>query len=103
MLMELRKIAEEAGDDPSNVQMQRWTLHDLRRTARTAMSRAGVSSDHAERCLGHVIGGVEGTYDRHQYRDEKKAAFAKLADLIDRIVNPPENVIALLRKEVSSH
>ena len=32
-----------------------WTLHDLRRTARSLMSRAGVSSDHAERCLGHVM------------------------------------------------
>ncbi|HEY4861709.1 MAG TPA: integrase arm-type DNA-binding domain-containing protein, partial [Xanthobacteraceae bacterium] len=31
-----------------------WTLHDLRRTARSLMSRAGISSDHAERCLGHV-------------------------------------------------
>ena len=29
-----------------------WTLHDLRRTARSLMSRAGVPSDHAERCLG---------------------------------------------------
>ena len=32
-----------------------WTLHDLRRTARALMSRAGVQSDHAERCLGHVL------------------------------------------------
>jgi integrase len=29
-----------------------WRLHDLRRTARSLMSRAGVPSDHAERCLG---------------------------------------------------
>jgi integrase len=28
-----------------------YTLHDLRRTARSLMSRAGVPSDHAERCL----------------------------------------------------
>jgi integrase len=40
-----------------------WTLHDLRRTARGLMSRAGVPTDHAERCLGHVIGGVRGTYE----------------------------------------
>jgi integrase len=43
-----------------------WTLHDLRRTARSLMSRAGVNSDIAERCLGHVIGGVRGVYDRHR-------------------------------------
>src|SRR5262249_4052319 len=48
-----------------------WTLHDLRRTARSLMSRAGVTSDHAEQCLGHVIPGVRGTYDRHSYHKEK--------------------------------
>src|SRR5207344_2729438 len=52
-----------------------WTLHDLRRTARSLMSRAGVASDHAERCLGHVIGGVRGVYDRHEFHAEKKHAF----------------------------
>ena len=44
-----------------------WRLHDLRRTSRTLLSRAGISADHAERCLGHVIGGVRGVYDRHAY------------------------------------
>jgi integrase len=64
-----------------------WTLHDLRRTARSLMSKAGVPSDHAERCLGHVIGGVRGTYDRHEYHEEKRLAFEALASLIERIVN----------------
>ena len=31
-----------------------WIIHDLRRTARSLMSRAGVDADIAERCLGHV-------------------------------------------------
>ena len=74
-----------------------WTLHDLRRTARSLMSRAGVSADVAERCLGHVISGVRGTYDRHAYFDEKKRAFETLASLIARIVDPPtENVVSLV-------
>jgi integrase len=30
-----------------------WTLHDLRRTSRTLLSRAGVDADIAERCLAH--------------------------------------------------
>jgi integrase len=72
-----------------------WRLHDLRRTARSLMSRAGVPSDHAERCLGHVIGGVRGVYDRHEYDAEKKQAYEALAAQIDRIVNPKENVVAL--------
>jgi integrase len=74
-----------------------WTLHDLRRTARSLMSRAGVPSDHAERCLGHVVGGVRGVYDRHQYRDEMLRAYEALASLIDRIVNPQANVVAIHR------
>jgi integrase len=76
-----------------------WTLHDLRRTARTLMSRAGVSSDHAERCLGHVIGGVRGTYDRHQFAAEKRIAFEKLGTLIEHIINRQPNVVPLRAAE----
>jgi integrase len=72
-----------------------WTIHDLRRTARSLMSRSGVDADHAERCLGHVIAGVRGTYDRHAYYEEKKRAFELLAAQIDRIINPRENVVSL--------
>ena len=63
-----------------------WRLHDLRRTSRSLMSRAGVPSDHAERCLGHVIGGVRGIYDRHSFRGEMAEAYEKLAALIADIV-----------------
>ena len=66
-----------------------WTLHDLRRTAKTLMVRAGVRPDISERVLGHVIAGVEGTYDRHSYADEKRDALEKLAAIIERILNPP--------------
>jgi len=62
-----------------------WTLHDLRRTARSLMSRGWVPSDHAERCLGHVINGVRGVYDRHEYQAEKAAAFEKLAGQVAAI------------------
>jgi integrase len=72
-----------------------WRLHDLRRTSRSLMSRAGVPSDHAERCLGHVIGGVRGVYDRHAYREEMLLAYEKLATLIAGIVDPQENVVAM--------
>jgi integrase len=63
-----------------------WTLHDLRRTARSLMSRAGVPADHAERCLGHVMPGVRGVYDRYEYLEEKRDAFNRLGVVINRIV-----------------
>jgi integrase len=73
-----------------------WTLHDLRRTAKTLMVRASVRPDISERVLGHAIAGVEGTYDRHSYADEKRDALEKLAAMIERILNPPPSNVATL-------
>jgi integrase len=74
-----------------------WRLHDLRRTARTLMARAGVQGEIAERCLGHVVGVIEGTYNVYDYKREKAAAYEALAALIERIVDPQPNVTALRR------
>jgi integrase len=76
--------------DAKLAKMPQWQLHDLRRTARSLMSRAGVPENHAERVLGHVQPGVRGVYDRFQYRDEKADALLRLATLIGNIVNPPD-------------
>ena len=75
-----------------------WALHDLRRTARSLMSRAGVPTDHAERCLGHVIGGVRGVYDRHEYHAEKQQAFEALAGIVDRIVTGSQAGVVQLKR-----
>jgi integrase len=75
-----------------------WCWHDLRRTARTLLSRAGVNPDHAERCLGHIIGGVRGVYDRWQFRDEKGHALEALAHQIELIVNPPKGNVRQLKR-----
>jgi integrase len=78
--------------------MEPWVVHDLRRSARSLMSRAGVSPNIAERVLGHALPGVEGIYDRHVYGVEKADALNKLAALIQTIINPPSgNVVALRR------
>jgi integrase len=80
-----------------------WTLHDMRRTAKTLMGRAGVRPDISERVLGHVIAGVEGTYDRHSYADEKRDALERLAAMIERILTPiPSNAEALDERRARS-
>jgi integrase len=85
------ELEERLGD------MEHWTIHDLRRTARSLMARAGVADNIAERTLGHTIGGVHGVYNRHDYLDEKSDALLKLATLIEQIINPPDksNVVDL--------
>jgi integrase len=83
---ELRK---QDGRNP----MPHWVFHDLRRTGRSLMSRAGVLSDIAERVLGHAIPGVRGVYDRHSYSAEKREALEKLAALVGLILNPNDAVV----------
>jgi integrase len=94
MLAELRNQAVRHGADPAKVRLERWTIQDLRRTGRSLMTRAGIDPDHAERALGHMIAGVRGVYDRHDFRDEKRQAFDALASQVERIVNPQPNVVA---------
>ena len=64
-----------------------WRVHDLRRTARSLMSRAGVQTEIAERVLGHAPGGLIQIYDRHHYQDEMADALTKLAALIEQIMS----------------
>jgi integrase len=75
-----------------------WRIHDLRRTARTLLSRAKIDTDIAEKCLGHLPSGLRQTYDQHRYQQEMAHAFAELAALIKRIVHPPDDVVTPLRR-----
>jgi integrase len=76
-----------------------YVIHDLRRTSRTLLSRAGISADIAERCLGHALVGVRQTYDRHSFEREKREAFEALAAQIERIVHPPAGNVADMEAE----
>jgi integrase len=92
----LAAMQKQAADRAKIEPLPNWTLHDLRRTAKTLMVRAGVRPDISERVLGHVIAGVEGTYDRHSYADEKRDALEKLAAIVDRILNPLPTTVTTL-------
>jgi integrase len=80
-----------------------WTVHDLRRTARSLMSRkeTGILRDSAERVLGHVVGSAtERIYDRDPYLETKAEALVALAALIERILRPPpaDKVVELAQR-----
>ena len=62
------------------------------------MARAGVADRIAERVLGHSIQGVEGTYNRHSYRDEKADALRKLAALVVTIIAPASGKVVRLAR-----
>jgi len=56
----------------------RWTPHDLRRSVRTLLAKMGCPGDVAESVLGHMQGGIVGTYNRHTYDAERLEWLQKL-------------------------
>jgi integrase len=84
---------EHVGPDTLNVALKRlkvldiehFTVHDMRRTARTHLAGLGVDRFVAERSLNHKLGNVEGIYDRHDYFAERAAALGAWAALLAKV------------------
>lgn len=83
-LMVLADKGDQDAKDELNTRW--WRLHDLRRTAKTLMVRAGVRPDISERALSHEIAGVEGIYDQWNYLPETRDAFDQLDAIVMQIV-----------------
>jgi integrase len=81
-----------------------WRWHDLRRTARTGLTRLGVPRDHAEAALNHISGrtALERTYDRHPYAEEIIAALQRWQVHVAALVTnaPSAEIVSLKRAAV---
>lgn len=81
-----------------NQPMKPWRLHDLRRTAATGMAAMKFAPHVVERVLNHISGtqsGLVGVYQRHDYREERKAASLAWGAHVDAVVKgvePASNV-----------
>lgn len=98
---------EHVSPDTLNVALKRlplkdiehFTVHDMRRTARTHMAALGVDRFVAERALNHKLRGVEGTYNQYDYFDERKAALHRWAAMLGSISRgEPINVVSIRSK-----
>lgn len=79
--------------------LEAFTVHDLRRTARTHLGALGIPPHIAERCLNHAVKGVEGRYDKYDYFDERKAALDKWAVLLVQLERGGAEVVALRERK----
>jgi len=76
------KLAAELGEPaPAH-----WTIHDLRRTATTVMSKLGVSRFIQKRVLNHADNDVTGIYDRYEYLVEKRQALEAWGRYLEQLV-----------------
>jgi integrase len=78
---------------------ERWTAHDLRRTALTGMAKLGI----APIVIGHVAnhrtttkaGITLGIYIQHEYEREKRQALDLWADRLEGIISGSGKVVAI--------
>jgi integrase len=80
------KLKSSTGDVLGDAGIEYFVIHDLRRTARTLMSKNKVRSEVAEKCINHVKKGVEGIYNRDAFFEERAEAHRQLADQIALLV-----------------
>lgn len=79
--------------------LEKWRIHDIRRTVRTKLARLKVDAVVAELVIGHKQRGIVAVYDQHRYEDEKRQALETLARDVARVILPhsrAENVIQLM-------
>lgn len=98
MLKIARREAQERGNDPEEVKIAPWVLHDFRRTAASGMAAQGVQPHVIEAVLNHKSGtirGVAAVYNRYDYDREKKRALLGWERHVRSIIGtkPQSNVV----------
>jgi integrase len=85
----LREEAQGRREDPQEIKVPNWVIHDLRRTVATNLQKLGVRLEVTEAVLNHVSGsraGIVGIYQRHEWAAEKRAALDAWARRLDTII-----------------
>jgi integrase len=96
MLRTLKALARARGENPDGVTLPHFVNHDIRRTVRSHLSRLKVTEEAREAVLAHARPGIKGTYDLHDYLDEKREALELWASRLRQITSSKtSNVIKL--------
>ncbi|MFD1610819.1 tyrosine-type recombinase/integrase [Sphingomonas tabacisoli] len=107
MLLFLQELADTRaaalGEDPHPVSLERWTLHDIRRSGTTALQALGFPVEVTEKVINHKSGEVSGikkVYNLWAYEPEKRAALNAWGDYLQRLVEGADApmVIALTER-----
>jgi integrase len=72
--------------NPGHLGIPAWTPHDLRRTARTLLSKLRAPEEVKKAILNHAKTGMDAVYDQYRYDDEKREWLNKLGKYIEEVV-----------------
>lgn len=73
--MDSKSIARAVKRHHSEIGVESFTPHDLRRTFVSRMADLGVAPHVIEKCINHSLGGVLAVYNRGEYWSERCSAF----------------------------
>ncbi len=62
------------------VELKRYRVHDFRVTCETRLANLGFSQEIRDAVLGHAKPGLQRTYNKHDYLEEKREALAAYAE-----------------------
>jgi integrase len=72
-----------------HMNIEHFTVHDLRRTAATNLSEQEYNTDVIEKALNHKLKGVRGVYNRAQYATQRREMLQAWADWLDALQAQP--------------
>lgn len=67
--------------------IEKFVLHDMRRTASTHLHEAGYNSDWIEKALAHEQRGVRAVYNKAEYAQQRSKLLQDWADMVDDWIN----------------
>lgn len=68
-----QQILRDSSEDPS-IELKRYRVHDFRVTCETRLANLGFTQEVRDAVLGHAKPGLQKTYNKHDYMDEKRDA-----------------------------
>ncbi len=86
--LSVRAISRAVVRHLSEMKLEKFTPHDLRRTCRTGLATLKVSDVVAEKILSHRLQGVLGVYNRATYEPERRAALILWESHIQGLIDP---------------
>jgi integrase len=102
MLRTLRALARVRGEDPAEVRLERWVIHDLRRVVRSRLAELRIPDGIAEMVIGHGKRGMGRVYDQHHYETEMREACEAWAEMLRGIITGAPVTVVPMKSRASA-
>ncbi|HHE3661935.1 TPA: tyrosine-type recombinase/integrase [Pasteurella multocida] len=91
-LSSLNRVINETVDlmNKKGIEIDPFTIHDLRRTASTLLNEKGFNTDWIEKALAHEQQGVRAVYNKAEYAEQRRDMMQKWADMVDTWIRGDE-------------